>query len=300
MTTTLLSTDRRRPVRADRRGVARHARILRSAHAITKRLIAEKGFTAVAVEADWPDAYRVNRYVRGSRRTTPTPTRRSADSSASRPGCGATPSCAISSTGCARTTPACRAARRRPASTGSTSTASTPRWRQWSAIWTGWIRRPRGRARDRYGCLEHFGEDSQRYGYAASFDLSASCEEASHRATRRTAAPGRCLRASRRPRGGGRVLLRRAERPAGEERRGVLPHDVPRATSRRGTCATAIWPRRWTRCVAHLDRHGGRTKIVVWAHNSHLGDARATQMGDDGRVERRATRARAARRPRRC
>src|SRR6516165_7169324 len=32
---------------------------------ITKRLIREKGFDAVAVEADWPDAYRVNRYVRG-------------------------------------------------------------------------------------------------------------------------------------------------------------------------------------------------------------------------------------------
>src|SRR6266404_7779517 len=32
---------------------------------ITKRLIKEKGFTAVAVEADWPDAYRVNRFVRG-------------------------------------------------------------------------------------------------------------------------------------------------------------------------------------------------------------------------------------------
>lgn len=31
---------------------------------ITKRLIKEKDFTAVAVEADWPDAYRVNRYVR--------------------------------------------------------------------------------------------------------------------------------------------------------------------------------------------------------------------------------------------
>src|SRR5207245_698653 len=31
---------------------------------LTKRLIVEKGFTAVAVEADWPDAYRVNRYVR--------------------------------------------------------------------------------------------------------------------------------------------------------------------------------------------------------------------------------------------
>src|SRR5688572_33300794 len=32
---------------------------------ITKRLIQEKGFTAVAAEADWPDAYRVNRYVQG-------------------------------------------------------------------------------------------------------------------------------------------------------------------------------------------------------------------------------------------
>src|SRR5258707_10128529 len=33
---------------------------------ITQRLIEEKGFTAVAVEADWPDAYRANRYVRGT------------------------------------------------------------------------------------------------------------------------------------------------------------------------------------------------------------------------------------------
>src|ERR1700752_1169003 len=33
--------------------------------AITKSLIREKGFAAIAVEADWPDAYRVNRYVQG-------------------------------------------------------------------------------------------------------------------------------------------------------------------------------------------------------------------------------------------
>src|SRR5690349_20499193 len=32
---------------------------------ITKQLILDKGFNAIAVEADWPDAYRVNRYVRG-------------------------------------------------------------------------------------------------------------------------------------------------------------------------------------------------------------------------------------------
>ncbi|MDB5295428.1 MAG: hypothetical protein JWO31_1411, partial [Phycisphaerales bacterium] len=37
--------------------------------------------------------------------------------------------------------------------------------------------------------------------------------------------------------------------------------------------------------LAHLDRtRGGQTKAVVWAHNSHLGDARATQMGDGGEL----------------
>ena len=33
---------------------------------ISKILIAQRGFNAVAVEADWPDAYRVNRFVRGA------------------------------------------------------------------------------------------------------------------------------------------------------------------------------------------------------------------------------------------
>jgi erythromycin esterase-like protein len=32
---------------------------------ITKRLIAEKGFNVIALEADWPDALRVHRYIRG-------------------------------------------------------------------------------------------------------------------------------------------------------------------------------------------------------------------------------------------
>jgi erythromycin esterase-like protein len=36
--------------------------------------------------------------------------------------------------------------------------------------------------------------------------------------------------------------------------------------------------------VAHLGRQGGRAKVVVWAHNSHLGDARATQMGERGEL----------------
>jgi erythromycin esterase-like protein len=36
--------------------------------------------------------------------------------------------------------------------------------------------------------------------------------------------------------------------------------------------------------VEHLDRRLGRTKVVVWEHNSHVGDARATAMGARGEL----------------
>jgi erythromycin esterase-like protein len=36
--------------------------------------------------------------------------------------------------------------------------------------------------------------------------------------------------------------------------------------------------------VDHLSRNYGTTKIVVWEHNSHLGDARATEMGERGEL----------------
>ena len=34
--------------------------------------------------------------------------------------------------------------------------------------------------------------------------------------------------------------------------------------------------------IAHLGRRGERPRVVVWAHNSHLGDARATEVGEQG------------------
>jgi len=38
--------------------------------------------------------------------------------------------------------------------------------------------------------------------------------------------------------------------------------------------------------LEHLDRHGGPepSRIVVWAHNSHVGDARATEVSADGQL----------------
>jgi erythromycin esterase-like protein len=36
--------------------------------------------------------------------------------------------------------------------------------------------------------------------------------------------------------------------------------------------------------MRHLESQGENPKALVWAHNSHLGDARATQMGDRGEL----------------
>jgi erythromycin esterase-like protein len=36
--------------------------------------------------------------------------------------------------------------------------------------------------------------------------------------------------------------------------------------------------------AAHLSQQGQRAKVVVWAHNSHLGDARAIEMGAGGEL----------------
>ena len=36
--------------------------------------------------------------------------------------------------------------------------------------------------------------------------------------------------------------------------------------------------------IAFHDARGRREKVVVWAHNSHLGDARATEMGRSGEL----------------
>jgi erythromycin esterase-like protein len=88
---------------------------------ITKWLIVEKGFQAIAVEADWPDADRVNRFVRAlvmtQRHRAPFP-----DSLAFRYGCGEIETSKTSSHGYANTTIHGRHTLHRLAFMGSTST----------------------------------------------------------------------------------------------------------------------------------------------------------------------------------
>jgi erythromycin esterase-like protein len=247
---------------------------------LTRRLIREKNFTAVAVEADWPDSWRVNRYVRGF----------NDDENANE---------ALSSF------------RRFP----------QWMWRNTVVLdFVRWLRqhnaglratRPKCgfygmdlyslhasieavlkyldkvdraaavRARYRYSCFDHSHENPQAYGYAASFDLGRSCEdqvveqlvELRRHATEYAARdsrvePDEYFYAEQNAR-----LIKNAE----EYYRSMFTDRVSSWNVRDRHMVETL-----DCLVKYLDAHIGNTKLVVWAHNSHIGDARATEMGAAG------------------
>jgi len=245
---------------------------------ITKRLITEKGFNAVAVEADWPDAYRINQFVRFQGKDQD----------------------AIDALAGFKRFPAWM-------------------WRNADVLdFVGWLRNynehrhstragfygldlyslhasiravlnfldkvdPEAahRARYRYSCFEDFGEDTQAYGYASSFGLSKSFEdevinqwmEIRQRAAdlaRRDghAFPDEFFFAEQNAR-----LVKNAE----EYYRSMFRERISSWNLRDSHMAETL-----DALVQHLG--ASHAKIVIWAHNSHLGDARATEMGQHGEL----------------
>lgn len=249
---------------------------------ITKRLIKEKGFTAVAVEADFPDAYRVNRYVRGVGQDT--------DSNTALAGFKRFPvwmwrnSDVLDFVGWLRAHNDALAADEKK--TGFYGLDLYSLHVSIEAV-LGYLDNvdPEAakRARYRYSCFDHFGEDTQAYGYAAGFNLTESCEnEVTHQLVelRRRAAEY----ASR----DGRVAAdefffaeqnARLVKNAEEYYRAMFRGRVSSWNLRDRHMAETL-----DHLVAHLEGQGQQAKIVVWEHNSHLGDARATEMGERGEL----------------
>ena len=138
------------------------------------------------------------------------------------------------------------------------------------------------RARYRYSCFEGYGEDPQHYGYAASFDLSRSCEDEAVRQLielRRRAAEY----ANR------DGFVARDEYFFAEQNARLVRNaeEYYRQMFRGRVSSWNLRDRHMTETLIALDAHlsGERNepaKIVVWAHNSHLGDARATYMSERG------------------
>ena len=249
---------------------------------LTKRLIREKGFSAVAVEADWPDAYRVNRYVKGQSED--------ADGVEALSGFERFPAWMWRNADVLDFTGWLRAHNDSlPPGDRKTGFYGLDLYSLHASIEAvlNYLEKidPEGaqRARYRYSCFEHFGEDPQAYGYAAGFGLSGTCEsevvsqliELQKSAAQYAKRDGRIAAddffyAEQNAR-----VVRNAEQYYRAMFRG-------RSTS---------WNLRDTHMVEtleelmrHLAAQGGVPKIVLWAHNSHLGDARATEMGRAGEL----------------
>jgi erythromycin esterase-like protein len=249
--------------------------------AITRRLIETRGFRAVAIEGDWPDTRRVDRYVRG---IGPDPD----------------PDTALSGF------------RRFPQwMWRNTVMRDCVRWlRRWNDVHERDVRcgvygldlyslhasidavlrylegvdpKAARRARERYSCFEHVGSDPQAYGFAASRALIEPCEDD---VVRQLMELRRCADEYSANGGAfGEDDFFSAEQNA----RLVANAEQYYRSMFHGRVSS--WNLRDTHMVDTLDavarfleRGGDKARIVVWAHNSHLGDARATQMGRSGEL----------------
>ena len=245
---------------------------------ITRRLIVEKGFTAVAAEADWPDAYRVNRFVRRMGRD------RDADQALS--GFKRFPAWMWRNRVVLDFVTWMRA--HNESASGDEARVGFYGLDLYSLFTSmgsvlGYLERtdPEAakRARYLYSCFDHFHEDPQAYGYAASYGLGKSCEDEVVR-----------LLARLRERAAELALVDGdAFFNAEQNARLVKNAEEYYRTMFRGRVSS--WNLRdqhmfetLEELARHLRGRDGSAKIVVWAHNSHLGDARATEMGASGEL----------------
>jgi erythromycin esterase-like protein len=249
---------------------------------ISKRLILEKGFTVIAWEADWPDALRVNGFIRGQGKDQsafealadfkrfPQWMWRNAD--------------VLDFVGWLRAHN-----ERLPAREPKTSIYGLDVYSLYNSMSAviAYLERvdPEAAqdARRRYACFEDFGEDPQSYGLTAGFHKSMSCEEEVVQQ----------LKELRRKRG---EFLRRDGRIAADElfyaeQNAIIAKEAEHYYRAMYRGRPNTWNLRDThmvdtldRLMSHLESAGEPAKAIIWAHNSHLGDARATSMQQRGEI----------------
>jgi erythromycin esterase-like protein len=248
---------------------------------LTRALIERRGFSIVAVEADWPDAYRANRWVRGL-------------------GDDDTAEAALSDftrfprwmwrnrevVRFLRWLRAENAGREAGDRVGFYGLDLYSLHRSIACV-TDYLETmdpaAAAQARRQYGCFDTYGDDPQAYGYAATINVSRSCEdEAVHQlqALRRQA-PEYLSR-------DGRVA---ADDLFSAQQNASVVRDAEAYYRAMFQGRAESWNLRdrhmmstLEALLAHDRSVGGPAKAVVWAHNSHLGDARATGMASLGEL----------------
>lgn len=237
--------------------------------ALTRRLIEEKGFAFVAVEGDWPDCERIDRSVRGGDEAPGDP--RDALLTFER-----------WPTWMWANEEVTDFARRLRAHNAGLGAAARPVGFHGLDVYSLWesLRAVLVYLREHdpdqvpgalaaYRCFEPFAEDPQAYAWATRF-VSASCE----------AAVVDLLAGQRRRAlaGGDLATWQNAEVVAGAEHYyRAMVHGGPKS-----------WNVRDRHMDETLDRllthYGAGARAVVWAHNTHVGDSRATDQSRHGEV----------------
>ena len=249
---------------------------------ITKRLITELGFTAVAIEGDWPDASRINRYVHGEGsdrdaeaalrgfRRFPTWMWRNADM--------------LDFVGWLRAHNDRLA--RRATTTGVYGLDLYSLGASMEAVIAyldGQDPPAAARARARYECLQPYAGESATYGRAVLLGVGEPCR-------RHVIEELVDLR-----RRAGEYLLR--DGVAAEDEYFFAEQNAAVVANAEEYYRTMFGDRAgsWNlrdrhmadtldHLLAHLNRHGADARVVVWEHNSHIGDARATEMAQRGEL----------------
>ena len=254
---------------------------------ITRRLIVEKQFTALAVEGDWPDAYRVNRFVRGRGAD--------ADADAALAGFQRFPTWMWRNTVVAAFVDWLRGHNTRLPAAEQCGFYGLDLYSLHASIAAVLAQLDRTdpaaarRARERYACFDRFGPDSQVYGLMTGLRGAADCEDEVvamlvELAGRHARAPAVAASADE------------AEAAFDAEQNARLVKNAEAYYRQMHHREVSTWNLRddhMAGSVAALRQHLARPatggalrapKIVVWAHNSHLGDARATEMGERGEI----------------
>ncbi|KRV48914.1 erythromycin esterase [Wenjunlia vitaminophila] len=259
---------------------------------ITRRLIEEKGFGAVAVEGDWPDAYRVNRYVQGQGEA--------GTAEEALRGFERFPAWMWRNVTVLEFVDWLREHNDRVnqdqadgarARVGFYGLDLYSLYRSIDEV-IGYLDRidpdAAARARERYACLDHHnaGEGgAQAYGFRAAFGAGDSCEreiidelvDLRHHAQEYAHRDG---------------LIAEDEFFDAEQNARTV-HDAAEYYQNMFSTDASTWnlrDRHMADTLRSLVEHLGRTrpgrppKVVVWAHNSHLGDARATEAATNGEL----------------
>jgi erythromycin esterase len=242
--------------------------------AITRRLVEEKRFSFVAVEGDWPDCYRVNRYVKGYAGVADRPDE-TLDTFRRWPTWMWGNEEARDLVGWLRGHNDGIAVGRKVGFYGLDV------YSLWDSLHEvmGYLRKKDADALDSarraLRCFEPYGEDAQEYARATMFAPESCHDEVIEllRRVRRMTPPDEGDGAD------GKFVAEQnalVVRNAEAYYRAMVRSDNESWNIRDRHMAETL-----NRLLVH---HGPDAKAIVWEHNTHIGDARFTDMADDGSV----------------